>query len=167
MNKIAHVFLQKYFQISKEKYVFKEHSRIRLATIYIHTHIHLDLIVWLNSLWTRGLTLQYMYYKYALLCYFHSYELHISLSCRKKEMHNITVALVRIHKYHIYWETWECYTMEALSFILKTHKNSRIMVVQRTWDIVLDLIVLSFNCSRSKWRLRSPMVEGNMGKFES
>jgi hypothetical protein len=39
MNKIAHVFLQSYFQISKERYVFKEHSRIRLATKYIH-HIH-------------------------------------------------------------------------------------------------------------------------------
>ena len=41
------------------------------------------------------------------------------------------------------------------------------MVEQRAWDIVLDLVILSFNCSRSKWRLRSPMVEGNMGKFES
>ena len=41
------------------------------------------------------------------------------------------------------------------------------MVEQRTWDIVLDFIVLSFNCSRPKWRLRSPMVEGNMGKFKS
>ena len=38
---------------------------------------------------------------------------------------------------------------------------------QRTWDIVLDLIILSFNCSRPKWKLRSPMIEGNMGKFES
>ena len=75
-------------------------------------------------------------------------------------------ALVRIHKYHIYWETWKCHTKKSLSFILKTYKNSRIIVEQRTWDIVLDLIVLSFNCSRPKWRLRSPMVEGNMGKFE-
>jgi hypothetical protein len=40
------------------------------------------------------------------------------------------------------------------------------MVEQRTWDIMLDLIVLSFNSSKPKWRLRSPMVEGNMGKFE-
>ena len=40
------------------------------------------------------------------------------------------------------------------------------MVQQRTSDIVLDLIVLSFNCSRPKRRLRSPMVEDNMGKFE-
>jgi hypothetical protein len=37
----------KCFQVSKERYVFKEQSRIRLATIYIHyiTHTHLDLIV--------------------------------------------------------------------------------------------------------------------------
>ena len=39
MNKIAHVLLQSYFQFSKGRYVFKEQSRIRLATIYIH-HIH-------------------------------------------------------------------------------------------------------------------------------
>jgi hypothetical protein len=90
----------------------------------------------------------------------------INLSYRR-ERHNIIITLVRIHKYHIYWEIWECHTMKALSFILKTYKNSEIMVEQRAWDIVLDLIVLSFNCSRPKWRLRSPMVEGNMGKFES
>ena len=44
MNKIAHVLLQKYFQVSKERYDFKEHSRIRLATIHIHhttTHMHI------------------------------------------------------------------------------------------------------------------------------
>ena len=47
MNKIAHVFLQKVFQASKKtrEIGFKEHSRIRLATIYIHTHAHLDLRV--------------------------------------------------------------------------------------------------------------------------
>jgi hypothetical protein len=48
MNKITHVFLQKYFQVSKERYVFKEHSRIRSNTIYnnhLSTHAHLDLIV--------------------------------------------------------------------------------------------------------------------------
>ena len=159
------------FPSFKKRYVFKEHSRIRLATIYIHqifhTHAHLDLIVWLNSLWIQGLTLQYMHCKYALSCYFHSYELHISLNCRKRKRHNINIVLVRIHKYHIYWETWECHTMESLSFILKIYKNSGTMVEQRTWDIVIDLIVLSFNCSRPKWRLRSLMVEGNMGKFES
>ena len=113
MNKIAHVFLQSIFLVPKVRYAFKEHSRIRLATIYIHTHAHLDLIVWLNSLWILGLTLQYMYCKYDLSCYFHSYELHISPSCRKKR-HNIFIALVRIPKYHIYWETWECHTMETL-----------------------------------------------------
>jgi hypothetical protein len=68
MNKIA-MFSCNCFQVSKERYIFKEHSRIRLATIIstiFHTHAHLDLIVWLNSLWIQGLTLQYMYCKYAL-----------------------------------------------------------------------------------------------------
>ena len=37
------------------------------------------------------------------------------------------------------------------------------MVEQRTWDIVLDLIVLSF----IQVKATNPMVEGNMGKFES
>jgi hypothetical protein len=97
-----------------------------------------------------------------------TYELHISLSGRKRKKHNIFIALVRIHKYHIYWETWECHIIKSLSFILKIYKkNSRTMVEQRTWDIVFDLIVLSFSCSRPKWRLRSPMVKGNMSKFES
>ena len=39
MNKIAHISLQSCFQVLKERYIFKEHSRNRLATIYIH-HIH-------------------------------------------------------------------------------------------------------------------------------
>jgi hypothetical protein len=72
-------------------------------------------------------------------------------------------ASVRIHKYHIYWETWEGHTIESLSYILKIYKNSGTMVKQRTWDIVFDLIVLSFNCSRPKWRQTNPMVEDNMG----
>ena len=87
MNKIAPA-LSKCFQDPNERFVFKEHSRIRLATIFIptifHTHAHIDLIVWLNSLWIHCLTLQYMYCKYAL-CFFHSYELHINLSCRKRK----------------------------------------------------------------------------------
>jgi hypothetical protein len=41
------------------------------------------------------------------------------------------------------------------------------MVEQRTWDIVLNLIIMSFNCLRPKWRLRSPMIESNTYKFES
>jgi hypothetical protein len=40
---------------------------------------------------------------YVLQVYFlHSYELHISLSYKKKERYNITIASVRIQKYHIY-----------------------------------------------------------------
>jgi hypothetical protein len=40
------------------------------------------------------------------------------------------------------------YKKESLSFILKTYKNSRINVDRRTRDVVLDLIVLSFNYLR-------------------
>ena len=42
--KIVHVFLQKNFQVSNKRYIFKEQSRIRIATIYIHyisTHMHI------------------------------------------------------------------------------------------------------------------------------
>ena len=48
MNKIIHVFLQSCFQVLKERYVFKEQSRIRLATKYIH-HIstHMHILIWL------------------------------------------------------------------------------------------------------------------------
>ena len=54
------------------------------STIDILTHAHLDSIVWLNSLWIRDLTLQYMYCKYAL-CFRPTYELHISFSGRKRK----------------------------------------------------------------------------------
>ena len=41
MNKIAHVFLQKFFKFQTREICFKEHSRIRLATIYTSTHMHI------------------------------------------------------------------------------------------------------------------------------
>jgi hypothetical protein len=39
MNKIAHVFLQKCFKFETRETCFKDHSRIRIATIY-STHMH-------------------------------------------------------------------------------------------------------------------------------
>ena len=55
MNKIARVFLQSCFQLSNERYVFKEHSRIRLATIYIHhTSTHMHILIWLYDLTLFG-----------------------------------------------------------------------------------------------------------------
>ena len=101
-----------------------------------------------------------MYCKYTLSCYHHSYELHISLSCRKrKAYHHLlpwwgstnTTYFERLESV-IQWNLWVLFW--------KLAKNSGIIVEQRTWDIVLDLIVLSFNCSRPKWRLINPMVEG-------
>jgi hypothetical protein len=41
MNKIAHVFLQKFFMFQTRETYFKGHSRIRLATICISTHMHI------------------------------------------------------------------------------------------------------------------------------
>ena len=164
------------FQVLNERYVFEEHSKIRLAIIYIyhiyihHTSIRMHILNWLYDLtlfgskvWLYNICIASMLSS----CNYHSYEHHISISYRRRKGITSFIALVRIHKYHICWETWECHTMKALSFILKTYKNSGIMVEQRTWDIVLDLIVLSFNFSRSKWKLENPMIEGNMGKFES
>ena len=145
MNKIAHALLQSCFQVAKEIYVFKEHSRIRIATIYIH-HIstHMHILIWLydstlfgSKVWLYNICIC----KYALSCFFHSYELHIRLSCRKRK--GITSLLPWWGSTNTtFWEIWECHTMESLSFIVKTCKNSGIMVEQRTWDIVLDLIVL-------------------------
>jgi hypothetical protein len=42
------------------------------------------------------------------------------------------------------------YKKESLSFIFKTYKNPRMKVDRRTRDVVLDLIVLSFNYKRPK-----------------
>ena len=127
MNKIAHVLLQKCFQVSKERYVFKEQNRIRLATIYIH-HIHPHICTsWFDCMTQLCLDPLFDFTIYALqVCssFLPTYELHISHSGRKRKRHNIFIASVRIHKYHIYWETWECHTKEALSFILKIYKKT-------------------------------------------
>jgi hypothetical protein len=53
-----------------------------------------------------------------------------------------------------------------LSSLYTLHNNLG-NIIFKTKVSVLDLILLSFNCSRPKRRLRSPMVEGNMGKFGS
>ena len=85
-NKIAPVLLENYFQDSKERYVFREQSRIRLATIYIHhlsTHMHI--LIWLyDSTLFGSIVWLYNIYIASMLFHHHSYELHISLSCRKK-----------------------------------------------------------------------------------
>ena len=154
MNNIAHVFLQSCFQVSKERYVFKEHSRIRLATKYIHPYTCTS---WFDCMTQLSLDPLFDFTIFVLkVCssFLHTYELHISLSGRKRK--GITSLLPWWGSTNIYWGAWECHTMESLSFILKTYKNSRIMVGRRTWDIVLDLIVLSFNYSRPKWRLQAP-----------
>jgi hypothetical protein len=54
-----------FFKFQTREIWFKEHSRIRIATIHIfHTHAHLDLRVWHFSPWILVLTLQYMQCEY-------------------------------------------------------------------------------------------------------
>ena len=89
-----------------------------------------------------------------------TYELHISFSCRKrKKGHNIFIAFGEAPQIpHILRDLRVSYNGSS-EFYFENYKNSRIMVEQRTWDIVLDLIVLSFNCSRPKWRLKAPWLK--------
>ena len=133
INKIAHVFLQKCFQFSKERYVFKEHSRIILASIYIH-HIPHTCTSWFHCMTQLSLDPLFDFTIYALqVCYsfLPTHKLHISFSCRKRK--DITSLLPWWGSTNTtYIERLEWHTMESLSFILKTYKNSRIMVEQRT-----------------------------------
>jgi hypothetical protein len=146
--------------------------------IYIfHTYAHIDLIVWLVSL--DPLFDFTIYALQVCMHYLPTYKLHISLLVigweregimlfclspkilhilREERRQSTIVALVRIHKYHI-WETWEGHTKESLSFILKILQNSRMKIDWRIWDIVFDLIILSSNCSRLKWRLQAPWLK--------
>ena len=83
MNKIAHIFLQSCFQVSNERCVFKEHSRIRLATIYPYTCTS-----WFDCMTQLSLDLGFDFTIYALQAcssLLPTYELHISFSCRKRK----------------------------------------------------------------------------------
>jgi hypothetical protein len=69
-----------------------------LATIYIHhTSAHMHILIWLYDLTIFALQVGSSFLP--------TYELHIRLSSRKRKTNNIFIALVRIHKYHIYWDT--------------------------------------------------------------
>jgi hypothetical protein len=122
--------------------VFKEHSRIRLVTIYIpHTSIHMYKLIWLydstlfgSEVWLYNICIASML--------FHAISTPMSSTISLvvgRERHNIIIALVRIHKYHIYWETWECHIMKTLSFILKTYKN-----------LTCEYTLYSESCGRSR-----------------
>jgi hypothetical protein len=52
-------------------------------------------------------------------------------------------------------------------FYLKILQNSGIMVDQRARNMALDLTILSFRLLKTQVTATSPMVEGNLGKFES
>jgi hypothetical protein len=54
------------FKFQTRETCYKEHSRIKTVTIYIHRHAHLDLRIWHFSPKILILTLQYMQCKYVL-----------------------------------------------------------------------------------------------------
>ena len=74
MNKIAYIYLQSCFQVSKERYVFKKHGRIRLATIYIHhTSIYMHILIWLydstlfgSEVWLYNICIASILYAFSL-----------------------------------------------------------------------------------------------------
>jgi hypothetical protein len=116
------MFSCKSFQVSKEKYVFKGHSRIRIATIYpssLHTHAHLDLIVWLNSLWAWLYSICIASMLFRALN--NSHELHISLSVGRR--HNIIHCLGEDPQIPHIWETWDCHTMNLWVLFQKLIKT--------------------------------------------
>jgi hypothetical protein len=170
-DKDSPCFLTKFLSSKREIYSSWSKSRIRISH-HINTYppysIHMHILIWLYDFTLFG-SIVWLYNIWSASMLFLIIATPISstirLSCRKRR-HNIIIALVRIHKYHIYWEIWEYHTIKALSFIYENLQNSRIIVEQRPWDIVLDLIVLSLNCSRPKWKFKSSIVKGNMGEFE-
>ena len=87
MNKIAPILLQKYFQVSKERYLSKEHSRIKLATTYIHLIYPHTCISWFDCMTQLSLDPLFDFTIYALqVCssFLPTYELHKSFSGRKR-----------------------------------------------------------------------------------
>jgi hypothetical protein len=80
MNKIAHVLLQKSFQVSKDRYIFKEQSRIRLATTYIHLIYPHTCTSWFDCMTQLSLVQRFDFIIYTLqVCssFLPTYELHI------------------------------------------------------------------------------------------
>ena len=121
--------------------------------------MHRDLIVWLNSLWIQGLTLQYMHCKYALSCYHHSYELHISLSCRKRKA------------YHYYCLGKDPQIPHILRDLRVTYNGNLQKLRNNGWtknmrhSAWLDRSV--FQLLKTQVKATSLIVKGNMSKFEN
>jgi hypothetical protein len=92
-----------------------------------HTSTHMHILIWLYNTTLFGFE-NWLYNICIASMLFHVLSIPmnsiLALVVGRKTRHNITIALVRIHKYHIYWEIWECHIKEALSFILKTYKKT-------------------------------------------
>ena len=105
-----------------------------------------------------------MHCKYVLkVCsnFFPTYELHISLSGRKKKTKHLYCLGEDPQILHILRDLRVSYNgISEFYFgnLSKLWNNGWTKNLRQ----VLDLIFLSFNYSRSKWRLRSPKVEANI-----
>ena len=124
------------FQVLNERYVFEEHSRIRLAIIYIYHiyihhiyqpySIHMHILIWLYDSTLFGSVV--WLYKICIAsmlssCNYHSYELRISFSYNRRKVITSFIASVRIHKYHIYERLESVIQRNLWVFILKTYKT--------------------------------------------
>jgi hypothetical protein len=109
-KRMTYVFLQSWFQVSIERDVFKEHSRIRIATIYFHHSTHMHILIWLYDLTLFGSKV-WLYNICIVSMLFHalinSHELYISLSAGRR--HNIILCLGEDPQIPHIWETWECH----------------------------------------------------------
>ena len=127
MNKIAHVFLQMFFKFQTREICFKEHSRIRLATIYIYPHT--------CTSWSKSMTFFSLYpcFDFAIYAKQVGFHIHPYLSSieafrsRQKEGKVIN-ALVRIQKYHIYRVIWEYYERKRKAMFCFVFKSIKMLL---------------------------------------
>ena len=88
--------------------------------------IHMHILIWLYDLTLFGS--EVWFYNISITsmlssCNYHSYELHISISYRRRKCITSFIDLVRIHKYHIYERLESVIQRNLWAFILKTYKT--------------------------------------------
>jgi hypothetical protein len=139
---------------------------ISTFTIYPHTHAHLDLIVWLVSL--VKLFDFTIYVLHVCMSCLHTYELHISLSCRVRKRGGITLLLP-------WWGSTNTTYMRDLRESYKGISEFYFRNLQKLWNnswmkslrhsAWLDRSV--FQLLKTQVKATNPMVKGNMNKFKS
>jgi hypothetical protein len=131
----------------------------------LHTHAHLDLIVWLVFYPLFDFTIYAL--QVCMRC-LPTYKLHISfISYRMRERrHTTIIALERIHKYHILRDLRGSYKGNSEFYFenpWKLWNNSWTKNLRHSaW---LDHSI--FQLLKIQKKAISSMVKGNMGKFES